>query len=275
MYSLDINFLNDRVERPSDMGPAATGVVQDNPVPLYVGVAVGVFLPVLALGLWFFLNAQNAELKREEAELDSQLAALQAQLSEVETINSQIARIEAQNRALATVFDRIKPWSAILQDIRDRVPTGVQIDSIQQTRLQQAAAPPPPSPSPSPGGEAPVPAPAPPPPPTEVIQVTGIARTFNDVNDFLLTLQRSPFLNAEETKIVGAQLVDNPLRVELSGEEQNTQVDAELPQVVQFTIATTLTNLPASQLLQDLERTLSVGLPARIEALREKGVIQR
>lgn len=266
MYSLDVNFLNDRKERPTETGVNTTRVVQDSPRPLYVGVAVGVFLPALVAGLWVFLQNQNGDLRGRQAQLDNQLAALNAQLAEVDTINQQIQQIQAQNQALASVFDRIKPWSAILQDVRDRVPSGVQVAQIQQTEVQQA--PPPVAADPN------QPAPAVPEPPPSSISVTGHARSFNDVNDFLLTLQRSPFLNGEQTRLVSAQLVNNPAKVEFQGEQTGT-IQVQLPQVVEYTISSQLTNLPASQLMPDLERTLSVGLAARIQALRDRGVLQQ
>lgn len=286
MYSLDINFLNDRVERiPEGGARSPSAVVQDSPRPLYIGTAIGVFGLALVLGSWVILQQRNAALQAQQAELDTQLAALQAQLQEVDTINAQITAIDAENKALATVFDRIKPWSAVLQDVRDRVPVGVQVSLIEQKDpLAQpgAAPPPPPAPAASPAAGAPEGAtPAPPPvaePPASIISITGQARNFSDVNDFLLTLQRSPFLEGEDTKLVTAELIDDPTQVKFEeNQRQSTssnQVQVELPKVVQFTIESTLTNLPASNLLQDLERTLAVGLPARIQALRDRGVIQ-
>lgn len=275
MYSLDINFLNDRAERATDAGPVQTRSYQDSSRPLYIGLAVGVFPLALVLVSWFLLQQRNASLQQRQAELDTQLTALQAQLQEVEGIRTQIAQINAENQALATVFDRIKPWSAILQDVRDRVPAGVQVSLIEQTEPTPAAgaAPPPPPPPADPNQPGAAPA-APPEPPPDIIAVSGQARTFNDVNDFLLTLQRSPFLQAGETKLISAELVDNPTEIRFSEQETSGQVDVELPRVVEFTIQSTLTTIPASELLQDLERTLAVGLPARIEALRERGVIQ-
>lgn len=271
MYSLDINFLNDRVERTPDIGPSAPRGGQSSQTPLYLGVAIGVFLPAAVAGLWLFLQNRNATLEQEVARLDTELAAAQAQLQEVNTINQQIQQIEAQNQALATVFDRIKPWSAILQDVRDRVPAGVQIESIQQAETAAPA----PAAQPTPPADPNQPPPAAPEPPPPTIQISGQARTFNDVNDFLLTLKQSPFLDAAETRLLTAQLVSNPVQVEVTGPEENRpQVEVELPQVVEYTIESTLTPLPASQLLQDLERTLAVGLAARIQALRDKGVIQ-
>lgn len=271
MYSLDINFLKDRSARPTEVaqGPRRP---RDSQTPLYVGAAVGVLLPLLMGGLWFFLQSRNSELERQQAELDSQLTAIQAQLQEVETIRTQVAQIDAENRALATVFDRIKPWSAILQDVRDRVPAGVQIVSIVQTQPAPApVASPDPAASPDPNQ----PPPAAPEPEPSKIEISGISQSFDSVNDFMLTLQRSPFLDSETTRLVRAELVPDPTRVDIESDtQQSARVQVQLTDVVQYTIESSLTPIPTTDLLQDLERTLAVGMAARIQALRDKGVIQ-
>lgn len=267
MYSLDINFLNDRAERLAE-GPRNRTVAKDSVTPLYAGVAVGVFLPALVGALWLILNTRAGRLQERQAELDTQLAALQAQLQQVDAINAEISQIREETTALATVFNQIKPWSAILQDVRERVPTGVQVSSIEQ--VEQTVAPPPPPTDPN------APAPVVPPPPPPTVQVSGRARSFNDVNDFLLTLQRSAFLEGTETKLVSASLIDNPIQIQVGAPGQNvsSNIEARLPQVVEFTIQSVLSDVPASDLIQELERTLAVGLTTRIETLRERGVIE-
>lgn len=267
MYSLDVNFLNDRQDRPSEAGLSRVRTAKASPLPLYLGLATMIALPALVGGFWLFLQNQNQQLERQQAELDSQLTALNAQLSVINDINAQINQIDEENRALATVFDQIKPWSAVLQDIRGRVPSNVQIRQIEQVEVEAptpAAATPedgsPPAAEPEPAGSR--------------VRITGYAQSFDDVNDFVLTLQRSPFLNAGEVRMVGSRLVENPTQVEISGDQSDREINVDLPRVVEYTIEGDLTNLPASALLQDLERTLSVGLATRIQALRDRGVIQ-
>lgn len=267
MYSLDINFLNDRTERPTEVaGPQRP---KDSPVPLYAGIAVALLLPALAAGLWFFLQNRNAELERRKADLDNQLIQVQSQLQAVEAANAEVARIEAQNQALASVFDRIKPWSAILQDIRDRVPAGVQIGLIEQSpQTDQPVVAPPTDPNQPPA--------AVPEPPPAKIEISGIATSFDGVNDFLLTLQRSPFLDRAATRLVSAELVADPTQVDIAQERgSSAQVEVQLDDVVQYSIESTLTPRPTTELLEDLDRTLAVGLSSRIEALRNRGVIQK
>lgn len=292
MYALDINFLNDRTERQAEPGQRKPkGPV--NQTPFYIGLAVAIALPALALGAWALLQSQNGTLEQRQAALDSELATIKIQQAEVDAITTRVKNYEAENTALATVFDRIKPWSGILQDIRDRVPNGVQISTIEQLPPEQApatapvAASPSPSPSPSPGASPEAsPSPGVPGvpdlgaavPQPQRIRVTGRAKSFSEVNDFILTLQRSPFLTSEDTKLSTSKLVDNPTKISFEEKEGQTtstdEVEIKFPQVVEYTIDTTLTELPASALLQDLERTLSVGLASRIQALRDRGVLK-
>ncbi|HEY9629625.1 MAG TPA: PilN domain-containing protein [Coleofasciculaceae cyanobacterium] len=280
MYGLDVNFLNDRTQRQSEAGLRPT-VVKDDPRPYYIGSGIAVALLAAVGGAWFLLNGQNAELEQRRVELDGQLAALQLKLGEEQNFTQQVTQIEAENQALATVFDQIRPWSAVLQDVRDRVPNGIQLDSIAQLApvVPAGAAAPAPSPSPSASpteGEAapvavqPVAAPIPQP----RISLSGKARSFNDVNDFLLTLQQSPFLKGENLAIVKSELIENPTEVEFTGQAAGGEIKVELPKVVAYTIEGDFSDMTASELLQDLERTLSVGLAARIQALRDRGVLK-
>lgn len=269
MYSLDVNFLSDRQERPTEAGLGRPRARKQSSLPLYLGIAAAIALPALVGGFWLILQNQNQQLTERQAELDGQLAALNAQKDAITSLETQVQQIESENQALATVFDRIKPWSAVLQDIRGRVPGNVQINTIEQFQAEAvAAAAPPPAPD---GTQAPPPAAA---TPESSVRIRGYARSFNDVNDFVLTLQRSPFLEAENVKLVTSQLIDNPTEVEIANQRADRTIEVELPRVVEYTIESNLTNLPASALLQDLERTLSVGLSTRIQALRDRGVIQ-
>ncbi|HEY9643848.1 MAG TPA: PilN domain-containing protein [Coleofasciculaceae cyanobacterium] len=278
MYGLDVNFLNDRTQRPGEASLRSTARVKEDPKPYYIGGAVAVALLAAATGAWVLLTNQNVDLEKRRADLDNRLTALQAQLSEVQNVNQQVTQIESENQALATVFDRIKPWSAVLQDVRDRVPNGVQLDQIEQLApaAPTAAAPSPsPSASPSPAASGQAAAPAPTPAPEQSrISISGRARSFSDVNDFLLTLQQSNFLKSEDLKIVKSELVDNPAQVEFTTPAAGGEIKVQLPQVVEYTIEGSFTDLTASELLQDLERTLSVGLAARIQALRDRGVLK-
>ncbi|MEQ8970212.1 MAG: PilN domain-containing protein [Coleofasciculus sp. C1-SOL-03] len=263
MYSLDINFLKDRpeyhqAEKGSESPKAKKQIQMGEMTPLILGVIVGLLPLALAAGIGFLLlPQQNAKLNQDIAEIDAELQSLQAEKNKINNLNTQIQAVRQETEALATVFNQIKPWSAILQDIRDRVPTGVQIQAIEQTETETEAAE-------GTEGSAPL--------PTINVEISGVAETFDDVNNFLLTLKQSPFFQDEETRIVSAQLVDNPTELEAPEKEDNqdaAEVTYDLPPVVDYTVQTSLTNVPASELLREIDRKGAVGLVARIKALQQ------
>lgn len=279
MYGLDINFLKDRPEynRESATRQKAPSATTESRRPLILGLIAAVALPGIALGLLLFLKQQNADLEQQQAVLDSQLGALANQQKELESINQQIKQTKDEAAALAGVFNQIKPWSAMLQDIRDRIPPGVQILNIEQlppdkAATARAATRTTPSPQPSASPAAPV---------LGVIQISGLANNFNDVNDFLLVLQKSNFLQASETRLLSSELapeetlqtlsLQNVPQVSLGG----SQKAPKLPRQVKFQIQTTLSDVPASELLRELDRKGAAGLVTRIEDLQRKGVIQQ
>ncbi|PSB25242.1 PilN domain-containing protein [Stenomitos frigidus] len=275
MYSLDINFLNDRPEyRPESSRQKTRAVSTDSKRPLFIGAAVAVALLAAAGGSLLFLQAQNASLEQRQAELDSQLGDLTAKQKQIADINNQTKQIKDETGALASVFNLVKPWSAMMQEVRDRIPPGVQILNITQS-VSTGQASPQPSASPSPGGAAPAVN-----PPASVLQITGLANSFNDVNDFLLVLQKSNFLKAENTRLIKATLQKDAPKIEslkLKNTQQqvpNTDELPQLPKQVEFQIETALSDVPASDLLRELDRKGAVGLVTRIEDLQRKGVIK-
>lgn len=259
MYSLDINFIKGRSQPKSTQSTRTTKITSfaaRDMTPIYVGLGAGLASLALVLAGWGLLSTQNSGLERDVAKLDQDLAALGIQEGEIQKIQADVTQIKAQNQALATVFNQIRPWSAILQDIRDRIPANaVQIESIKQVT---AAAAPAPTASPPPQGQA-VPAA----PPSNGLEITGNARTFNDVNDFLLSLKQSSFLKPDDTRIVKAELVN------ASGGQFAT------PALVKYTISSNFSDAGATELLRELERKGTLGLVTRIRTLQQRGLIQQ
>ena len=151
-----------------------------------------------------------------------------------------------------------------MQDIRDRIPPGVQIGSIQQSAVSTQSS----------GRRG-----------RTTTQVTGIkltiqgvANTHQDANDFLLTLKESKFLQPSETGLERTELIDNPLKLEYidprTGEIIGDAEGIELPQVVRYSIAAQLNDVPASQIVQELSKKGAVGLINRIRTLENKGAIR-
>lgn len=282
MYSLDVNFLKDRPEvlGKKEAGRDGSGQVTTRELtPLFVGVGVAALLLAGVGGWWYFANNSNNELEQQITEVNGQISAVDAKLGESRKIVEETNRIDGETKALASVFNQIKPWSAMMQDLRDRIPPGVAIASITQADVAPSPAPTP-TPSPAKGAN----------PkqanqvslastPTAKVEITGYARSFNDVNDFLLTLQKSSFLKKDQTQLVSAELKDDPTQIEKPKIPTTTkakttppQLTYELPKVVTYRIQTSLSDVPASDLLRELDRKGAIGLVTRIRALQEQGV---
>ena len=277
MYSLDVNFLKDRPEyRPPEQKGQRERQATGTMTPLIMGVAIGLLLPAMVGGLWLFLQNQISRMAQEEETLNAELARLKIGQQRLDQLNKDIASVRAETTALATVFNQIKPWSAMLADIRDRVPPGVQIKSIEQKQITA------PAPTPTPAASPATPAAGTQPNQaqrvTPTLEIVGFARSFDEVNYFLLALQRSPFFKNDETQLIKAELVRNPARVEVKIPDNRAQsgtTKVELPKVVDYRITTSLSDVPASELIRELDRKGAVGLVTRIRTLQEKGVIQK
>jgi type IV pilus assembly protein PilN len=261
MNQIDINLLNDRPEYSTGSSAKQTAFSSEDKTPLILGGAVAgglIGLVLLALG---GLSVYNQQLASENARLESSLSKLAPELAKLEQLKLKESVILAETAALAKVFNQIKPWSATLQDLRDRVPPTLQITSIEQSIT--AVAPPPAgqptpgaSPSPAPEGQAPA---APAPPPSSDLKINGNALTFSDINDFELILRKSPFLKPESSKLVSSQ------------READAQSKASL---IKYEIKTQQSDVPASELLQVLNAKGATGLVARIEVLKRQGVMK-
>jgi type IV pilus assembly protein PilN len=335
MYSLDINLLRERPEyRESGQTQFATTTfgggsqVKYNNTPLYIGG--GVFLLSL-LGIgggWLWLGQQSTHLEAKTQQLEQQLGSLKSQEQRLTQISTEVAQITGENQALATVFNQVQPWSAILQDLRENIPQGVQVASIIQSDDKSKSAPAPkaaapkkdgglaakistppnpeakltppkPGASPSPSPAASPNAPAANPGestaalPSEIatakLEITGTAKSFDEVNNFLLTLKQSSFFNPQETYLVSTSLLaKSPTTLEKpnlppanSEEEKLQQEEAsaklnrlELPKVVEYKIQTAVKRIPAADLIRELERKGAVGLVTRLRTLQKQQVLK-
>lgn len=248
MYGIDINFLNDRSERPVEAlvqvkrsAPSSAGKL-----PMLVGLGVALVALGGVGGYWMILQNQTKSLMVEQSQLDSQLSELQQKLAQVDTVRQQTQAIDSEIQALAGVFERIRPWSAIVRDVQGRTPTRTQIERFVQTAPAEGSS--------AVGG----------------LEVAGNACSFDDVNDFLLTLKSSPFLVGESIKITSAAL-GQAVAGYCPGESDN----GEPLELVAYTITGEIKSIPATALLDELSRQQeSTGLAARIRALQATGAIE-
>ncbi|MDJ1183189.1 PilN domain-containing protein [Roseofilum casamattae] len=266
MYGLDINFLKDRpgyldtpASKTKDAGGGGGSASPQSFIPIVAGVVVAALAIGGALGTKFlYFDRENAQLQAQVDGVNADIEQQAAQTAEIDGIKAQTEAIRTQTLALATVFNQIKPWSALLQEIKDRTPTGVQMNSIQQVEVEL-----PPDPNAA--------ADAPPPGPVPGIEIRGLANTYDDVNDFVLLLQNSDFLGGENTQLASARITNSPVQVEVP---EGSDIQVTLPDVVSFEISTPLSDKGATELMTQLESKGAIGLTSRIETLRQKGILE-
>lgn len=268
MYGIDINFLNDRKDRPVEaIVPSAKGRSAPSSAKLPMLVGVGVAIAALAGvgGYWAILQSQQKGLMAQQTDLDSRLAELQQKLAQADTVRQQAAAIDSEITALAGVFERIRPWSAIVRDVQGRTPSRTQISQLTQTAPAEAEAGATPATPATPAAAGTAVSSA-----AGGLELSGNACSFDDVNDFMLTLKNSPFLEAGSIKITKADLGEI-----VPGRCPGDPDTGKPLALVSYTIASDIKSIPAAELLDELNRQQeSTGLAARIRALQETGALK-
>jgi type IV pilus assembly protein PilN len=344
MYSIDINLLRERAEYQTgvqtDLSSGTTvAPAKYSKIPMYAGVAVAMLTLLATGGGYLWLGQQTTQLEAKQKDLDQKLGSLKAQDERLKTLNIEIGQISGETQALAGVFNQVQPWSAVLQDLRESIPQGVQIDSVTQSEIKftPSVAPAPTAPAPAKGGviakistvpdpeakPAPAaatkpgevttyptleaslaakmpksgstaeaaPAQAPIVPsgaiaaeiPTTKLDIVGTAKSFDEVNNFILTLKQSAFFNPEETQLLSTSLMPAVSVTRLESKTA-TSVDPlnpaakparlELPRAVEYKIQTSLIRVPAADLIRELERKGAVGLVTRLKSIQQQQVVK-
>ena len=168
MHNIDINFLKERgLDGQTQIGKTAGFKKKETPlserVPIFVGTGVAVAFLAAVGGALLLLNNQKSATEANIAQLDAEIQRLQGNSSELNQIQAEIDGINQQVGILVSVFDEIKPWSAMLEEVASLIPPNVQIQSLTQSGNRSLA-------------------------------ISGFANSYDDVNDFILTLKNSPLI---------------------------------------------------------------------------------
>ncbi len=180
MFTPDINFLKERPQTPGTDNVIAVDEAPSSGGPLggAGAVVVGFFAALIALGAWggftYVLRGQLETLQEEDARLTRDLDVRRSELSTLQAQNDELQGILARTEAFRTFFSQVQPWSAILQDVRDRIPPDVWIVSITTTDRQ--------------------------------LGIQGRSLSFEQINELMLTLLESEFV--EDVRLVRGQKVD-------------------------------------------------------------------
>jgi type IV pilus assembly protein PilN len=235
MYTLDINFLSDRAA-------AEAQAVERQPIAdsqfLIYGGGVAVVALALVGGAFLFLNSANESIQQELASLTAKESQLSTKLKTLEGQEKQLQDVKGRTDRLLTFFVGNLPVSAIADELRKRTPLTVQVNSITQTSVPAA----PNSPA------------------TSSLRLDGKTTNFNELNDFLLLLKASPLLDPQRTILVSSTL-------------QAATADSNFT-LVNFVIETAVTPKSPAELLPELQKRGADGLVARVNLLKQQGVIK-
>jgi type IV pilus assembly protein PilN len=267
MYNLDINFLRDRGIEKTAVTSSLTQTKEPSladKIPIAAGVIIALAAPAMAFGYLQTVNAKTATVEAEIKQLESEIAELGNQNKKLDAVDQEIEAIEKETTAFIQVFENIKSWAAIMQEVSDRTPPGVQVDSIQQNASGAATATAKDADASTATSTA----------TGTSITIAGVARSYNDVNDFVLFLQRSPFFDGKQIKLNGASLADFPIEIE-NQDDLPDKAALEIPQGIKYTITAQLNNVPSSQLIKEINEKGSVGLVTRLKLLESKGAITK
>lgn len=249
MYPLDINFLKDRgfddaVETQSEAPKKPAPIAEK--IPIVVGGIIAIVLPLLSFQHAKSFETKQAEAQSKIAEVEAEIAKRQGENQSLEQMQTQVEAARNETQALVKVFDKIRPWSAILQDVSDRTPPGVQVDSLSQSGSGNNIK----------------------------LQISGSARSYNEVNDFVLFLQRSPFF--DKNGIILGNVNTGNLQIDITNEDElPDNVSFSLPEGVKYNITAELNNLPPSRLVKELQEKGSIGVLTRLKTLEQKGAITK
>lgn len=234
MYSLDINFLRDRdltdTVVPDKASGGSSAPPGKEPTPLIIGGAItAVCLAGAGFLFWQESNAQ-ASIEEETITVDQEIQRLTAQGNTIEGLEADIAAAKNRSAAFVNVLQtRIKPWSAIMQEVGDLTPGGLQLSSFEQTDDQ--------------------------------LLIKGFSQGFTEVNDLMINLQASPLFVEEDVYIVSAALVDSPVPLEFPRPVESFNI----PKVVEYTISVSLGDLSDSEIIQTLEEQGAKGMAERLK----------
>jgi type IV pilus assembly protein PilN len=269
MYDINVNFLKERGLDNQAIASLDTGKKTSlkERLPMLIGGGVALGLIGLVGGAFLLLNSQKSNTKQQIANLDAEIQRLQGQSSQIQQIQKEIDEVNKEIGILISVFDQIKPWSAILDEIGSITPPNVQINSITESESQEKK---------------------------KQLTIIGTADSYENVNDFLLSLKNSRFLDAEKTRIITSSWIENPAKViiekenfnqnpnknpvvSLKGTEQSSQptlLEVNLPEVVEFNVVTQINNEPSQDLINELNRRGAIGLVSRLNTLKRKGALE-
>lgn len=212
MFVPEINFLRDQAGRTAansgytpapDFNESSPGGID----PLLIGAAVPILSLAAVAGLTLFFNSQVSAKEASVAELDGRISTLNQQIASINSLKKEIESERSRVEAVVNLFDLSRPWSAVLEDLRRRVPEGVWLSSLTSASAKDGY---------------------------DTVQLEGKALDFQQVAALQLTLKDSPFVNdatvqdatKEDSKDGSPTTINYKIQVKLTGRKLREMVTA-------------------------------------------------
>ena len=224
-----------------------SGLLVQRPVLLRRGVLWGGFVVGASLGLCGFLLLWHQMLKARMQQLEGFEAEVQQLTQTLMKERAVLKAVKEGNDQLVKRLIDMRSSSALLADLQQRVPEGVQLSGVKMEG-------------------------------TEAIKVEGVARdpvAFGRVNALELVLRNSPLLAASEVKLSKAtREAPKPVQMkEVPGRTGNATDKLELPSAVTFQLAAKLSPLDANRLVNVMEGLKAEGMVRRLQVLQRAGLM--
>ena len=233
MYTIDINFLSDRKTETGTSTGGGGGGLADGQFLLY-GAAAAIAAIAVAGGYFLFLFLQTEGLKTRLDELTNQESGLKTQLESLVKQEEQVKAVEAKTNQLVNLFTKSIPTYAFLEDFSKRTPDKGQVPRVTQVAAAAAGT-------------------------TDVIvRLEGKSAGFEELNDYLLLLKNSPYLD--------------PSRIVLKSATSAIVQERNIT-LVTFQIEANLTTKSVADLFKDLEASGADGLIERVRLLQQEKII--
>jgi type IV pilus assembly protein PilN len=224
-----------------------SGVLVQRPVLLRRGVIWGGFLVGASLGICGVLVLWHQMLKARMQEMEKYEVEVEQLSQQLKGHQAALKAVKEGNDLLVKRLTDVRSSSALLADLQQRVPEGVQLKAV---RMEGA----------------------------DGIKVEGVARdpvAFGRVNALELVLRSSPLLAAQEVKVSKAER-QAPKAVQMKegvGMKLNAGEKLELPSAVSFELAAKLTPLETNRLVKVMEGLKAEGMVRRLGVLERGGLL--
>jgi type IV pilus assembly protein PilN len=231
MFVPEINFLKDRNPDSTGMGfgDEYAGESSNN-TPLILAAAIPLAILVLSAGSYVYFGGQLGGKQNDLKTLTADVSGMEGQLTGLRNQQKELEENRDQVQAVIGLYDLSRPWSSVLEDIRRKVPQGVWLEDFTTTESADASK-------------------------DDVLKVKGKALQFQQVANFKLTLERSPFI----------------ARVDL-GEANLNEAGKDQPATVSYSMDVNLRKQKLDEVRKTLEETNSVGLLEKLRRLQQESI---